>query len=49
MVDEARAYQIDNKMRYIVYYRNRLVIQTSYKLLAMRVAKAINTGEKICH
>jgi len=45
MVNEARAYQLDNRMKYVVYYNNRLVIQTSYKLLAIRVAKAINAGE----
>jgi hypothetical protein len=48
MVNEARAYQLDNRQRYVVYYKNRLVIQTSYKHLAISVAKAINTGEKIC-
>lgn len=44
MVNEATVYKID-KEKYVVYYKNRLVMQTSYKRIALASAKAINNGE----
>lgn len=44
MVNEAIVYKIDGE-KYIVYYKDKLVMQTSYKKIAMASAKAINNGE----
>ena len=41
----AKVFQIGN-MKYVVYYRNKLVMQTSYKTLAIKTAKSINNGEE---
>lgn len=43
MVNEAIVFKDGD--RYIVYHRGNLVLQTSYKKIAMASAKAINNGE----
>ena len=44
-MSKARVFQIGN-MKYVVYYRNKLVLQTSYKTLALKTAKSINNNEE---
>lgn len=45
MVNQAEVYRVSND-KYVVYYMNKLVIQTSYKKIALETATALNNGER---